>query len=205
MEIMREMMSEMKIEMNEKLAKTEGELAATKNDLAMTKNDLAITKNNLATNKAKTDQLEKEVAILRAPPFLHSCGSNTNSISITNQTIPYISLLYSSTNTEGGGLDINTGVFTAPWGGSYTVYWNTRSYLDPGQYVIIWLQRNGVNIYESLHYSSYHGTNWVHEQGGRSLVVYLGIGDTLQLYSDDGTGHIAFTTFCVSLSTFDIV
>ena len=41
--------------------------------------------------------------------------------------------------------------------------------------------------------------------GGRSIVVYLGLGDTLQLYRDVGSGEIQYTTFCVSLTTFDIV
>ena len=41
--------------------------------------------------------------------------------------------------------------------------------------------------------------------GGRSIVVYLGLGDTLQLYRDVGSGEIQYTIFCVSLTTFDIV
>merc|ERR1719369_901815 len=162
-EMMAEMKIEMKIEMNErlsvteaKLAKTEAELAATKDELAFTKDDLAatkdaltkavsdqaenhaitkdelaITKDDLAITKEalmfKTDELEREVAILKAPP--------------------YTSLLYSSTNTEGGGLDITTGVFTAPWGGSYTVSWDTSADLGHGEAVSIYLQKNGENIW----------------------------------------------------------
>merc|ERR1712212_979139 len=131
---------EMKIEMNErfsvtevKLAKTEAELAATKDELAVTKDDLADTKNALtkavsdqAENHAitredlditkealmfKTNELEREVAILKAPPYIHACGSHIGSLNASSGTIPYTSLLYSSTNTEGGGLDITTGVF----------------------------------------------------------------------------------------------
>merc|ERR1719430_1527610 len=136
---MAEMKIEMKIEMNErlsvtevKLAKTEAELAAAKDALtkaisdqaenhAITKDELAITKDDLAMTKealmSKTDDLEREVAILKAPPFIHACGSRNDSLSGYSQPIPYTSLLYASTNTEGGGLDITTGVFTAPWGG----------------------------------------------------------------------------------------
>ena len=37
------------------------------------------------------------------------------------------------------------------------------------------------------------------------MVVYLAMGDTLQLYRDGGDGELGHTTFCVSLTTFDIV
>merc|ERR1719477_138103 len=130
---MKEMMAEMRKEMM-------AELASTKDELAMT--------------KAKTDVLEREVAILKAPPYIHSCGSHSNSLSGSSMTIPYTSLLYSSTNTEGGGLDISTGVFTAPHGGSYTVYWETSAGVDSEEYVQIYLQKNGETIQESRHYSA---------------------------------------------------
>merc|ERR1719317_1251340 len=161
-----------------KLAKTEDELTAAKNDLAITKDDLAITKDDLAITKdelaitkddlaitkadnaitkAKTDELEREVAIVRAPPYIHSCGSHYDVLSASSGTIPYTSLLYSATNTEGGGLDISTGIFTAPHGGSYTVYWDTSAGLDHGRSVRIYLQKNGENIEESYHRSDYYG------------------------------------------------
>ena len=204
---LKEMMTEMKREMNERLVGTEAELAATKNELAIT--------------KAKTDELEKEVAILRTSPFLHVCGSHYRDLHGSSKIITYTTLLYSLTNTEGGGLDISTGVFTAPHGGSYTVYWDTSAYLVHGCSVYIHLQKNGETIQESQHTSVYYGpSEYVYDQGkflaiyiitvyyvlgGRTMVVYLAIGDTLQLYRDGGTGDIVFTTFCVSLTTFDIV
>merc|ERR1719513_458951 len=185
--------------MNECLVRTEAELANTKDELAFTKNELALT-------KAKTDELEREVAIVRAPPYIHCCGSHYGGLSGSSGTIPYTSLLYSSTNTEGGGLDISTGVFTAPHGGSYTVYWDTNAYLHSGENVVsIYLQKNGKSIEESLHYSRYTGSGVVDDQGGRTLMVYLGVGDTLQLYRSDGSGQIFYTTFCVSLTTPDLV
>jgi len=188
------------------LAITKDDLAITKGDLAVTKDDLAITKADHALTKARTDELEREVAILKAPPYIHSCGSNSGLVSGSSGTIPYTSLLYSSTNTEGGGLDISTGVFTAPHGGSYTVYWDASAGMDSGEYVYIYLQKNGENIEESRYHSGYTGPSGrVYEQGGRTIIVYLGVGDTLQLYWDAGTGEIGHTTFCVSLTTPDIV
>merc|ERR1719317_816455 len=152
LDIMKEMMVGMKMEMNErlslaegKLAKTEAELAATKDDLAAIKDDLAVTRDEFAVTKdalmSKTDELEREIAILRSPPFLHACGSHNELLGARSGSIPYTSLLYSSTNTEGGGLDISTGLFTAPCGGSYTVSWATNAYLDSGDDVWIYLQK----------------------------------------------------------------
>merc|ERR1719317_1703631 len=199
-------MKETKMEMNERLSLAEKKLAKTESELAATKDDLAIAKADHAITKEKTDELVREVTNFRAPPYIHACGSNTNFLSFQSHTIPYTSLLYSSTNTEGGGLDIITGVFTAPWGGSYTVYWDTTAYLLSGEYVYIYLQKNGGSIKESVHFSAYYGpSGFVYEQGGRTIIVYLGEGDTLQLYRDAGSNGISHTTFCVSLTTFDIV
>merc|ERR1719312_2270306 len=136
------------VEMNERLSLAEGKLTKTEDELAATKDEYAASKAVLtkaiidqaeAHNemKARTDELEREVVILRAPPFIHTCGSHYDSLPGSSGTIPYTSLLYSSTNTEGGGLDINTGIFTAPHGGSYTVYWDTSA---RGENVRIYLQ-----------------------------------------------------------------
>ena len=170
------------LQSREKLSKTDAELKVTKDDLASAKDalsevmiDLATIKDNLVTAKddlvLKTDGLEREVTIMKAPLFLHVCGSNTDFLSISYQTIPFTSLLYSSTNTEGGGLDIDSGVFTAPAGGSYTVYWGTTARLDYGEYVNIYLQKNGENMQESLQVSAYTGpSGWVYDQGKVLLI-----------------------------------
>merc|ERR1712013_350461 len=122
LDTMKEMMAEMKKEMMAELASTKDDLAITKDELAATKDELAISKADNAMTKARTDALEREVAVLRNPPYINSCGSYSGYLSGNHMTIPYTPLLYSSTDTEGGGLDISTGVFTAPHGGSYTVY-----------------------------------------------------------------------------------
>merc|ERR1719317_1716006 len=96
LEIMKEMMAEMKMEMNERLSLAEGKLAKTEDELAITNDELAITKDDHAITKARTDELEREVAILRAPPYIHSCGSNSDGLPSSIGTIPYTSLLYPS-------------------------------------------------------------------------------------------------------------
>merc|ERR1712106_903976 len=106
---------EMMMEMNGRMLLLEAELKMTKEELTATKEELTATKEELSATRddltSKDLELERDVSILREPPFIHSCGYQY-STTITSQTIPYSSLLYSSTNTEGGGLDIATGVFT---------------------------------------------------------------------------------------------
>jgi len=195
-----------------KLTATKEELTAIKEELTATKEELTATKEELSATRddliSKDHELERDVSISRNPPFIHSCGYQYSS-HITHQTIPYSSLLYSSTNTEGGGLDIATGVFTSPLAGSYTVTWSLMAGDDHGNQenlVVIYLRQNGQNIKESRHVSGYSGPGVVvYEQGGRTLVLHLDMGDTLDLYCDDCGAYIYYTTFCVSLSTFDII
>merc|ERR1711892_356421 len=175
--------------------------------LTATKDDLTATNLKLDDLTSKDHELERDVSIIRNPPFIHSCGSHYEYLSITSQTIPYNRLLYSSTNTEGGGLDIARGVFTCPWPGSYTVTWSLAADDDAGDHsVVIYLRQNGQKIEESRHYSDYSGpSGQATNQGGRTLVLHLDMGDTLDLYCDNCSAYIYRTTFCESLSTFDII
>merc|ERR1712037_969896 len=125
------------------------------------------------------------VTILRDPPYLHMCGSHYAALSNYNSmTITFSTLLYSATNTEGGGLDISSGVFTAPVGGSYTVTWSTSSGTDSGHSNYIYLYKNSNKVEESTHFSYNSNDLYVYEQGGRTLTLYLAMGDTLHLYCD---------------------
>merc|ERR1711892_678799 len=175
--------------------------------LTATKDDLTATNLKLDDLTSKDHELERDVSIIRNPPFIHSCGSHYEYLSISSQTIPYQSLLYSSTNTEGGGLDIATGVFTCPWPGSYTVTWSVKGDDNAGDADInIYLRKNGNNIVETEQISSYTGSSGhVEEQGGRTIVLHLELGSPLDLYCADCSAGIYFTTFCVSLTTFDII
>merc|ERR1712045_826884 len=128
---------------------------------------------------------------MRNPPYMHACGAYPHYLSIETGTIPYEKLLYSSTNTEGGGLDIASGVFTSSWPGSYTVTWSLMAGNDAGEtHTSIFLQQNGhITILESEHYTDYTGPSGVvQEQGGRTLVLHLDQGDTLQLWCQDCSG-----------------
>ena len=170
------------------LAETKTDLAETKTDLAETKTELMTTKNDLATTKLelnialdevveaqtkKDNELKSEVTRMRNPPYMHACGYQDYTY-INSATIPFSTLLYSSTNTEGGGLDIASGVFTSSWPGSYTVTWALQASDDAGDHVVsIYLQHNGENIVESLHQSVYTGPSGVvYDQGIQHYYPY---------------------------------
>ena len=149
----------MKKSQNE-LQKTRYELKNTKNDLNKTQDELKNTQIGLKNNQfelkkaqdelhAKNIQLEnrmkiseedliatkdefiaknldqkREILIIKNPPYFHACGSNNVHPIINQQTIPY--------NTEGGGLDISTGIFVSPYPRSYSVTWSLRAGDIPG-------------------------------------------------------------------------
>jgi len=195
----------------EDLEKAKIDLTAALSDLLTFKDDFISTKTDLVTVKAdlmtKVDDLEREVVILSDPPYLHICASHNEYLYIDDQTIPYTSLLSSSTNTEGGWLEMTKGVFTAPVSGTYTVTWATMASLNTGERLEIYLQKIGDNILQSEHYSQYTGDSGISaDQGGRTMLVYLCPGDTLSLYCHDcspaGVGH---TSLCVSLTTSYVV
>ena len=179
------------------------EMITTKDDLLTTKDDLITTKDDLITTK---DDLEREVSFLKNLPFSFACGSHYDGLHITTQAISYNTLLYSSTNIAGPhGLDISTGVFTAGHPGSYTATWSLMALDNAGDYgVDIYLRKNGDKIVDSRHRSYNTGTGQVSDQGGRTLVLHLDRGDTLDLYCQDCSSTIFYTTFCVSLSQADV-
>merc|ERR1711892_1080016 len=163
---------EMMMEMNGRMLLLEAELQMTKAELTATKEEvkLTATKEELSATRddltSKDHELERDLSIIRTPPFIPSCGSISRT-TITSQTLRYSNLLYSSTNTEGGGLDIATGVFPPPWPGSYTVTWSLYAGDDAGEHwVSIYLRQNGQKIDESWHYSDYTGpSGYVDDQG----------------------------------------
>ena len=58
-----------------------------------------------------------------------------------------------------------SGVFTAPWGGSYTVTWSIRSYSISRNDNIIYLYKNSNQVKESRHDSGNNNDHAVAEQG----------------------------------------
>merc|ERR1719154_351395 len=108
-------------------------------------------------------------ASVRGVFYTYACGARSGGWSKSGVSIPYSTLLYSSSNVEGPhGLDISTGVFTAGWPGTYTVTWSLMANdYHGGSGVTIYLRKNGDNIGESHHNSYYTGSSGVvQDQGG---------------------------------------
>ena len=160
----------------EKLASKE-EIATALSNMTIALNDLANTtredlerlnKDLLSYHSeqiTKVNELNQKISFLKDPPFFHTCGYQ-GSTYINSKTISYSTLLYSSTNTEVGGLDIETGVFTSPHPGSYTASWSLQAHDYAGDSVDIYLYRNSERVEESRLYSDYSGpSGTVYDQG----------------------------------------
>ena len=95
-------------------------------------------------------------------------------------------------------MDIGDGVFTSGHPGSYTVTWSFHTGYDVGEhYVDIYLRTNEVNIPESRHVSYYTGSSGrLLDQGGRTMVLHLDRGDTLDLLRSSCAAQISYVTFC---------
>ena len=99
----------------------------------------------------KREELEREVSRLGDAPYLHQCGF-TQKTNPVEDILYYDEIFYSSTNTEGGGLE--GGVFTAPHPGTYTVAWTLSAENDAGDNDLqLVLRKNGEQIPESFHHS----------------------------------------------------
>ena len=119
-----------------------------------------------------------------------------------SQTISYETLLYNSTNVA-GGLDTRTGMFTAGRAGTFTVTWSLRTDDDEWDELMrVYLRKNQYIIQESLHQSGSAVSS--EDQGGRTLLLHLAEGETVDLYCVDCSAWVYSITFCVSLSTYDI-
>ena len=134
-------------------------------------------------------------------PLVSVCGAQDR-FSGHSRTVTFSSLLHSATNLPyGAGLDIGSGVFTAPLAGVYSVTWALRAWNDAGDRQLwIYLRHNGADLHKVTHTSSYTGARGaVWDQGGRTVNLQLSSSDTLELFCWDCTAHIRQITFCVSL------
>ena len=156
-------MGEIRMEMGEvkeSLAFTEKKLLMTQDELLRTKEELLINKEelkkriqiaeedqkitmeglhsikeDLKDKEFLTQELGRDVAFLKDTPWTLACGASGRR-NLTNETLSYDNLLYSSTNVAGAGLDISTGVFTAEHSGSYTATWSLVATDDAGDHQI---------------------------------------------------------------------
>merc|ERR1711935_375548 len=144
---------------------------------------------------------EKSITVLRSPPAVFYCGYRYVTTA-TSSVLTFDRLSYSNNNQPTGGLDPATGKFSCPYPGTYSVSWSLRADNHAGDdYVSIYLMKNGYSAgQESRHLSRYTGASgYVVDQGGRTLIIDLLLGDTLSMYCADCSARVYDVNFCVSL------
>ena len=148
-------------------------------------------------------ELQEKIEDVRNPPFGYFC-SYQDRFSVANSVITYDKLLYSSQfglQGDSPGIDINTGKFVSGFSGTWRVDFSMETYPDPGEHIWIYLYKNGKEISETM-FSSYHstsGSGYDVNTGARSLLVYLGVGDELNLGTTVMENSAHRIIFCVSL------
>ena len=144
-------------DINHRIALMEDEIESTQKNNENLKIENRKIKKELDDLTVQHAMLEKTLFKLRNAPYLYICGENAG-LSFTSHTIPYHTILYSSTNTEGGGLDISTGVFQSPFPGTYTVTWSMMADNNKGENIVeVYIRKNKEAVTEALHSSYYTG------------------------------------------------
>jgi|ERR1711935_27512 len=153
----------------------------------------------------KASDHEKSINVLRASPAVFYCGYR-NSIHATTSVLTFDYLSYSNSNQPIGGLDPVTGIFTSPLQATYSVSWSLWAGDAAGDNgLVINLHKNGAFVgYESTHFSVYTGASGgAADQGGRTLIIDLDMGETLSMWCDDCSPGAWHVNFCVSLVNFN--
>jgi len=101
-------------------------------------------------------------------------------------------------------MDIASGTFTAQTGGLYTVTFSGQADIYRDSVLELYLLHNGSQLEESISFSVCGSeTQHVEEMFSRTLIVSLGVGDTLELEAtrNDNRG-LLYLTMCISLVAY---
>jgi len=144
---------------------------------------------------------------VRDLPYIMMCVYRGSSSGTGIIAFDKLTLDYSNCDRPGGGcsaMDIVSGTFTAQTGGLYTVTFSGQADLVSDSVLILYLRQNGIQVEESVSFSKCGvATEHIEEMFSRTLIVSLGVGDTLDMEAtrNDETA-LYFLTFCVSLIAF---
>merc|ERR1712130_348820 len=133
-------------------------------------------------------EVEKVEQRLRDLPFEMVCAfqdvwSSANSIVSYDQ----ISLEFNNSDRPGGAdgsMNIETGVFTTVTSGYYIVTFGGTVYVHSGEFTVMYLYHNGVQLEESEFHTRMQvgsGDDYITDQGSRTVILHLLAGDTLDL------------------------
>ena len=171
-------MKEMMLGLKSRLAKVDQKLKETKEDMLKVENE---------------DMMENDVSILGDAPYLHQCGFHTRA-SFVDSILSYECLFYDVTN-QASGLSWETGVFSCPYPGTYTITWSISSEDgtdDPA--VEIYLRKNeGGRDMSSFHQSYFRqdeslGQVGLVEETGMLLLILI-ISDSVYTRRKDSVGR----------------
>jgi|ERR1712059_44034 len=180
---------------------------------------------DMQQGKVEQEQLQEKEVVMEEPSVetalnirasadqaaqLTVCGWK-NQFFTKGATVTYDRLISDHSNKNRGGiqgkLNVSTGRFTAMTAGHYTITYSAVAVLSPGQTVNSFLYLNG--RYVGLHsgfWSHNMGTAWAWDQGSRTVIVHMAVGDTMELRTNSGswyTGRFEQVTFCLSLTASD--
>merc|ERR1719186_1405361 len=71
--------------------------------------------------------------------------------------------------------------------------------------IFLRLRKNGEPLADTACLSRNTGAGEVSEMGGRTMILHLDRGESFDLFCDDCTAGIYHTSFCVTLTQFDVV
>merc|ERR1719234_1174903 len=161
----------------------------------------------LKSLETKANRTEEALQTVRDLPYIMMCAFRGSKFDTGIIPFDKLTLDYSNCDRPGGGcsaMDIASGTFTAQTGGLYTVTFSGQADLVSDSVLILYLRHNGIQVEESVSFSKCGvETEHIEEMFSRTLIVSLGVGDTLDLEAtrNDGTA-LYFLTFCVSLIAF---
>ena len=162
----------------------------------------------LAENKLRIAELEARLEKKVMEPATMSVCGYMNQWSTSGATVLYSHLFHQETNLATGGLDKYSGVFTAGLSGVHLITWSLLAENRPPAFdyppldpVDLHLYLNGLEMPEARHvsWSGEANDDLIYELGGRTVMLSLQEGDTLELFCDNCDPSIAEVTFCIAL------
>jgi len=155
----------------------------------------------------KTHMIEKDVAALLKAPFFHSCAWQRGTSS-SPSILTFDKFIHKSSNIcNDSAMNLETGTFTSCKSGTYSISWHLHA--DHGHYdhkVLVYLRKNEEIIPESKIDSRFTSnvTGSVVDQGGRTLLLHLKDGETVDLVCEECLTGIWDITFCINLIHADL-
>merc|ERR1711915_400140 len=202
------------LELEEKVERLETLVKSFPSETAQLQSDALTIMEKSMENEEKIESfqnvmenLETQVQSLSDPPVSYICAYQI-STSAKSSNVHYDSIFYSRTNdwTSEGGMDLGSGVYTAPVPGTYVITYSLRSSNDySDNNISLYLRKNGIILDETRHWSDYYGqsTGYVYEQGGRTAILHLERGETVSLFCADCSAGVMQVMLCINLSQFD--